>query len=94
MENYESRNGETPIGLPVLDYMKHDDDYSTVVYLKGALMFSDIRKRIGDEMFFTSLRAYYNEYAYQIAPPSALLNIFVNECQCDLSDIYIHYGVP
>ncbi|MER3123676.1 M1 family aminopeptidase, partial [Bacillus altitudinis] len=40
-------------------------DYSLNVYTKGALAFDAVRKEVGDDVFFSTLKEYFNKYQYQ-----------------------------
>ena len=44
---------------------KNSTEYSLNVYTKGAVIFNEIRKKVGDEVFFSTLKEYYNKYMYQ-----------------------------
>ncbi|MGL4913411.1 MAG: M1 family metallopeptidase [Romboutsia sp.] len=44
---------------------RNSTDYSLNVYTKGALAFNEVRKEVGDEVFFNTLKEYYNTYMYQ-----------------------------
>ncbi len=46
------------------DY-KDSSDYSLSVYTKGAVIFNEIRKEVGDEVFFNTLKEYYNTYKFK-----------------------------
>lgn len=46
------------------DY-KDSSEYSLSVYTKGAVIFDKIRKEVGDEVFFNTLREYYNTYKFK-----------------------------
>src|SRR5258707_254296 len=52
-----------PIGLPV-DRYNGINDYSAIVYGKGALFFDTLRRQLGDDTFFKFLHAYYQKYRY------------------------------
>ena len=44
---------------------KNSTDYSLSVYTKGAVVFNEIRNKVGDEVFFNTLQQYYNKYMYE-----------------------------
>ena len=46
------------------DY-KDSSDYSLSVYTKGAVAFDKIRREVGDEVFFNTLREYYSTYKFK-----------------------------
>lgn len=51
-------------------YNPADDLFSSLVYDKGAWVLNMLRWEIGDELFFRSLRAYYEKYKYKNASTS------------------------
>ena len=46
------------------DY-KDSSEYSLNVYTKGAVVFNEIRKEVGDEVFFNTLKEYYETYKFK-----------------------------
>lgn len=40
-------------------------EYSLNVYIKGVIVFNEIRKEVGDKVFFEILNEYYNKYKYK-----------------------------
>ncbi|MEJ8552760.1 M1 family metallopeptidase [Tepidibacter sp. Z1-5] len=54
-------------------------DYSLCVYSKGALMIDDIRKKVGDDVFFETLRKYYNDNMYKNVTTNQFMNIWEKE---------------
>lgn len=59
-ENYKGKN----IFRSSTDF-KNSTEYSLNVYTKGAVVFNEIRKEVGDKIFFETLREYYNSYMFQ-----------------------------
>jgi hypothetical protein len=51
---------------PSRDY-KNTFQYAAIVSAKGALMFVDLQKTLGDEKLFAALRNYYQANLYEIA---------------------------
>lgn len=89
----ESELSNSDIGQPVAEFVRQPENYSPVVYSKGAVFFLELRNKIGDEAFFAALKDYFSRYRYKIAPPESLLNAFENSCQCELDDFYSEWGV-
>jgi hypothetical protein len=81
------------IGQPVAEFVQQPENYSPVVYSKGAVFFLELRRKIGDQAFFGALKDYFSKYQYKIAPPESLLEAFENSCQCELDDFYSEWGV-
>lgn len=44
---------------------KDSIDYSLNVYTKGAVVFNEIRNKVGDDVFFDTLKEYYSKYMYE-----------------------------
>lgn len=61
----QTRNYKTAdIFKATTDY-KDSSEYSLSVYTKGAVVFNEIRKEVGDEVFFNTLKEYYNTYKFK-----------------------------
>ena len=56
---------------------KNNFQYGAIVYGKGALFYGELRKLLGDETFFKSLREYYTKFNGQLANESSLKNIVI-----------------
>jgi hypothetical protein len=66
--------------------------YVDAVYLRGALFWEAVRKRIGEQAFFSFLREYVRQYDGKIASPSALFSILSKTApSMDVSDVYAQY---
>jgi hypothetical protein len=86
----------TPIGLPVEAYPS-DWDYTTFVYVKGALFFEALRQRLGDDLFFEFLNVYFTAQRYGFADADDFHNAAEQVCACeldDLFDIWVYEGGP
>lgn len=59
-KNHSSEN----IFKPSTQY-RNSIDYSLNVYTKGALAFNEVRKQVGDKMFFDTLKEYFSKYMYE-----------------------------
>lgn len=53
--------------------------YSAIVASKGALMFTELRRLMGDERFFAALRSYYNANRFEVAELDDLRGAFIAE---------------
>ena len=53
--------------------------YAAIVNSKGALMFMELRKLLGDEKFFAALRSYYKANSLEIAEMDDLRGAFIAE---------------
>lgn len=50
--------------------------YDLLVYGKGAMMFHEIRKQIGDDVFFHVLQEYYKEFQFKNVGKKEIINTF------------------
>lgn len=81
------------IGQPVEAFIQQPENYSPVVYSKGAVFFLELRKEIGDQAFFGALQDYFSSNKYKIASPESLLGAFEKSCRCELDDLYSEWGL-
>ncbi len=65
--------------------------YSAFVYYGGAMLLDGIRRRIGDDAFFSALSEYYHDLSGRIAHRADLLSRFADACGCGLGDIFAPY---
>jgi hypothetical protein len=65
---------------PAHDY-RNFFQYSAIVGCKGALMFAELRRLLGDERFFSALKAYYSANQGEIAEMDDLRGAFLAEAQ-------------
>ena len=79
-------NRDAPIGQPVRAYSR--EDYGPVVYGKGPLFFHALRAEVGNEMFFTVLRAYFRAYRYKVATAEEFLDLAEEVSGRDLDSLY------
>jgi aminopeptidase N len=89
----EAGGEDTRVAQPVEAFQENPGAYSPVVYVKGSLIFDDLRERLGDEAFFEALQAYYAQNVYVLAPPQTLLAAFERACACSLDPVYQEWGV-
>ena len=54
-------------------------EYSLNVYTKGAVAFNQIRKEVGDKIFFETLREYYNKYMFQNVNSEQFIDIWMDK---------------
>ena len=66
---------DTSMNRPSYAY-KTEYEYVYMTYVKGELMFYNIRNIIGDKAFFDSLKRYYERTKYKIARPKDLIGAF------------------
>ena len=89
IELFKSVHGEidTSMNRPSYAY-KNDYEYEYMTYVKGELMFANIRNIIGDNDFFGSLKKYYNRSKYKVTVPKDLIGAFEDTSKKDLEGIF------
>ncbi len=83
-----------PIGLGVGDF-ESSDDYGDIVYHKGALFVDALRRLLGDEVFFTFMHDYFNQFRYDEATSKDFQTSAEAACDCDLDtffNLWVHEG--
>lgn len=84
-KNHESKN----IFKPTTQY-RNSIDYSLSVYTKGALAFNQVRKEVGDKIFFETLKEYYETYMYENVNGAKFVEIW-NSKGIDIDKIISEY---
>ncbi|MHA1167505.1 MAG: M1 family metallopeptidase [Candidatus Hodarchaeales archaeon] len=62
--NYLENNADLPL-VTGMDYWESNSDYGYGIYIKGELVIDLLRYVMGDEAFFSSVQAFYDEFAYK-----------------------------
>jgi len=75
LELYGRQRPDTSMNRPLNEF-RNSYDYMYMVYVKGGLMFSSLRRMIGDDNFFAALRLYYEQNFFQMARPENLIAAF------------------
>ncbi|HMB21406.1 MAG: M1 family metallopeptidase [Chloroflexota bacterium] len=65
--------------------------YWDKVYLTGARFLEDVRKRVGDDIFFTFLKNYYTEFAGRRATGVDFFRVFHETSAADINDLLVQY---
>ena len=78
---------DTSMNRPSYAY-KTEYEYVYMTYVKGELMFYNIRNIIGDKAFFDSLKRYYERTKYKIARPKDLIGAFEDTSKKDLEGVF------
>ena len=68
-----------------------EPEYVYASYVRGMIMFDDIRNIIGDRLFFKSLKNYYKNFAGQNATPDNLIDTFERTSNKKLRPIFMSY---
>ena len=81
-----------PIGMPVLDYQR--SNYFPIIYSRGMSFLLNLEDQLGEELFATVLKDYFQTYLWRIAGPDDFRNIAETKCECDLSDLWREWVLP
>ena len=65
--------------------------YWDKVYLTGARFFEDLRKQVGDEIFFTFLKNYYNQSVGRQVTSADFFRVFRETTAADITPLLIKY---
>lgn len=68
-----------------------EPEYVYAVYVKGMIMFDDIRTIVGDRNFFNCLKKYYKQYSGKNATPKNLIECFEDTSHKKLNAIFNSY---
>lgn len=88
-ENY--LNFEPDKGEKILRSLKEFDSswqYSSIVYSKGAIFISELRRELGDEIFLKTLRQYFQTFKFKNATTEDFRNICQENSDKDLTDLF------
>ena len=89
-EKYGKEVGSKLIKTMEMQTRNHSIDYSLNVYTKGALAFNEVRKKVGDEVFFETLKEYYNTYMFQNVNGAKFVDLW-NKKGIDIDKIISEY---
>ncbi len=64
--------------LKPLSKFENWDDYGPAVYIGGAALLNEIRRQVGDQVFFRIIQKYYEEYSFKNATTEDFLSICDN----------------
>lgn len=63
-----------------MDKFKTGSEYNLVVYMKGAYILDQLRKKVGDDKFIESINKYYAKYKFKNASSEDFFNIIQEVC--------------
>ncbi len=89
MEIQTHNHSSKDIFKPTTEY-RNSIDYSLNVYTKGALAFNEVREKVGDKVFFETLKEYYNTYMYENVNGSKFVEMW-NSKGVDIDKIISEY---
>ena len=65
-----------------------ETEYAFCSYLKAQLMLMDLRKIVGDDKFFQSLKTYYAQNKFKIVTPDTIIGAFESVCRKSLKGYF------
>ena len=86
----QTRNHSSEDIFKATTQYKNSIDYSLNVYTKGALAFNEVRNKVGDEVFFETLKEYYNTYMFQNVNGAKFVDLW-NKKGIDIDKIISEY---
>ena len=76
---YRTFGGEDMEADRAANEYRNSFQYSAIVASKGALMFTELRRLMGDQRFFAALKSYYNANRFEVAELDDLRGAFIAE---------------
>lgn len=74
--NRMSKDNSNPPSInSSVDKFKNMGDYDEVIYNKGALLFEDLRKQVGEDKFLNIMQTYFQQYKFKNGSISSFLDI-------------------
>ncbi|MGI9318611.1 MAG: M1 family metallopeptidase [bacterium] len=70
---------------------RHDRATQAVGYGKGMFLFHMLRQKLGDELFFSGLRALYAKSKYTYTGFDDIQQVFEQTCDCTLGDFFAQW---
>ncbi len=73
----------TKMNLPVFEY-QNDYEYSYMVYVKGVIMFDDLKKAVGEKNLIAGFKKYFENNKFKTATKSDFYSAFKAVCHSDI----------
>jgi aminopeptidase N len=80
-------NVDTSMNRALNEY-NNESEYVYIAYVKGMLIFDNLREVIGDNKFMKGLQTYYKDNVYKIATPDILISSFEKASGNSLRDFF------
>lgn len=71
-----------------LDKYSNESEYVYIAYVKGMLIFDNVRDLLGKDKFMKCLQTYFKDNKFRIATPDSLIEAFNKSSNCNLRDIF------
>lgn len=85
-EETSGANSEVPSINSSVDKFKDMGQYDSVIYNKGALLFEDLRKKVGEDKFLDILQTYFQQYKFKNASIDGFLDIIEKKTSKSVRD--------
>jgi aminopeptidase N len=85
-------DAKIPIGLPVAKYS--GQEYSAIVYGRGALFFAALKEKMGASVFDEFMNDYTAQLSWGIATPQFMQTLAEKHCGCDLNPLFKEWVYP
>lgn len=85
-------SADIPIGMPATDYTSQE--YSSIIYGRGALFVEELRNAMGRQAFGDFLQDYVGSNRWQIASTSSFRLLAEAHCRCDLGALFDSWVYP
>ena len=59
-----------------------------MAYVKGMLLFDNLRDVVGDKKFFKALKDYYSNNIFELVTPNTLIDDFSVSCKTNLKSFF------
>lgn len=88
IERFKSgENADTSMDRSLAQYADNSE-YAYMVYVKGELMFDNLRRTIGDDSFYAALKDYYERYYMSVASTDGLIACFEKSASRELKGYF------
>jgi hypothetical protein len=77
---------DLPVDLPVARYA--NGSYGVIVYDKGALLYVELERELGQETVYRALHEYFRRYAYGVVTSADVLHTFEDVTGKHLEDVF------
>ncbi len=78
---------DTTMNRPLNQYV-NENEYGYIAYVKGMLLFDNLRRFVGDKAFFEGIKNYFETYKFKNATPENMIACFEKETGKDLETFF------
>jgi aminopeptidase N len=80
-------NLDTSLDRNISEY-DTEPEYVYMAYVKGMLLFDNLRDVVGDKKFFKALKDYYSNNIFELVTPNTLIDDFSVSCKTNLKSFF------